>query len=442
MPSRRTILRSFAALSVAGCAPETKVRPDKLHDGASTTDPTSPAVDTGATGTSPPDTGTPTETTPPTGPGPEPATAWSPPGTVDDVTFACGVQTGDALPDGIVVHVRQTGEPVLDLALAVGVDGGWQEVPLDAVGLVPDEGVVRAEITGLLPDHTYSVVAYTADHSRRSLVARFRTALAPGDQRVIRFGATSCLGSLGAPWRSMSRVAQDPAKLDFFLLLGDTIYADEGLEPAGDWEGHWSEALAIDGLRDITAATSVVATWDDHEVDNDFLVWEEPDEVAAGLSAFLRAVPQRPGPNGLLWRKVSWGDAVDLFVLDCRGERSPGAYLSDAQRDWLERELLASTARFKVILNSVPITNMDDLLFGVANSDGWMDYEDDRDRILDHIADNGITGVLWVSGDVHWGAIATVDLPGSGRPDQIEVICGPAGSLVNPVWPPRTAGAT
>jgi phosphodiesterase/alkaline phosphatase D-like protein len=433
MPTRRELLGSAAALSVAACGPDGTLRP---RPGGTQPPPTG---DTGApplpdTGT-PPDTGGPEPTTEPVGPGPEPIVPWDPPGDIDDELFAFGVQTGDPLPGGVLVSVRQHGEGTIDLALAIGTETGWQEIPIaDVVGLPADEGVVQVELTGLLPDHAYSVVAYTAGRARRSISARFRTAIAPDASRIIRFGATSCLGSLGAPWRSLSRVAEDPVKLDFFLLLGDTIYADEGLSPAGDWEGHWDTALATDGLRDISSAASLVATWDDHEVDNDFLVWEQPDEVAAGLIAFQRAIPQRPGPSRLMWRKLSWGTALDVFVMDCRGERSPGAYVSDAQRDWLEQELLASQARFKVIVNSVPITDMDDILFGIANSDGWMDYPADRARILEHITDNGITGVLWISGDVHWGAIATVDPPGGAHAGQIEVICGPAGSFLNPVW--------
>lgn len=304
---------------------------------------------------------------------------------------------------------------------------------------MPDRGVATTEITGLLADHTYAVVAYAPDGVRRSNVGRLRTALAPTASRVLRIGATSCLGSYGAPWRSMTRVAAQ--NLDFFVLLGDTIYADEGLRPAGDWEDRWTDALATDGLRDVTASTSVIATWDDHEVDNDYTWDEEPVEAAAGLAAYLRGIPQRPGPTGAVWRQLSWGAVADVFVLDCRSERTDDVYLTRAQLDWLKGALAASAARFKLIVNSVPITDMDDVLFGIENGGGWMGFPDDRNEILSFIADQAIGGVLWLSGDYHFGLVATVDLPGGPHDDQIEVLCGPSGSLINPVQAAVEQGA-
>jgi alkaline phosphatase D len=410
---RRTFLASTAALAACGSDRALRVPAEPR--------PAHPAPEPEVPPTTTPE--------PPEGPGPEPADPWDPPGELDPVTFACGTQTGDATATAILVSVRAD-EPALSLVLARGVEDGWEEV-LRLDGLVPDDGVLQLELADLVPDTTYSVVAY-ADEVRRGPAARFRTALAPGYSRVIRFGATSCLGSPGSPWPSLSRVAA--YKLDFFLLLGDTIYADEGLRPAGDWEGHWDDALSTAGLRDLTASTSVVATWDDHEVDNDW-TWEADADLALqALDAFRRALPLREGTEGSrLWRKLSWGDAVDLFVLDCRGERIDGDYVSPEQMAWLKDGLLASTARFKIVLNSVPITDMDDVYLGLGDDDRWDGYPEQRTEILDWIAEHAIPGVLWVAGDFHWGAVATIGRPGDPYDDRYEVFCGPSGSLINPI---------
>jgi alkaline phosphatase D len=421
---RRTFLASTAALTA--CAADGALRArDRRPTGESPPTPTSEPTPTGTP------TGTPTATTAPAGPGPEPAEPWDPPGDFDGLTFGRGLQTGDVTPTAALVSVRQHEEDTLTLVLARGVEGGWEEVQW-LEDLVPDAGALQLELTGLVPDTTYSVVAYAADGVRRGWPSRFRTALPPGASRIVRFGATSCLGSPGAPWRSLSRVAEQ--KLDFFLLLGDTIYADEGIVPAGDWEGHWDDALLVGGLRELTASTSVVATWDDHEVDNDW-TWEEAgDDALTALDAFLRALPLRRGTVGSgLWRKLSWGDAVDLFVLDCRGERIDGDYVSPEQMQWLKDGLLASTARFKIVLNSVPITDMDDVYLGLGDDDRWDGYPAQRTEILDWITDHAIPGVLWVAGDFHWGAIASIGRPGEAYDGLTEVFCGPAGSLVNPL---------
>jgi hypothetical protein len=42
--------------------------------------------------------------------------------------------------------------------------------------------------------------------------------------RKIVFGATCCLGQTNSPWYNLAKAAEE--RLDFFLLLGDTTYAD------------------------------------------------------------------------------------------------------------------------------------------------------------------------------------------------------------------------
>ncbi|MEZ4237606.1 MAG: hypothetical protein R3F59_15950 [Myxococcota bacterium] len=77
-------------------------------------------------------------------------------------------------------------------------------------------------------------------------VAHFRTALAPGTRRVVRFGATSC----PEPWCALALALPGGGlTADFFLLPGDTIYADEGLSCPGQYPEHWTRALATEGLR-------------------------------------------------------------------------------------------------------------------------------------------------------------------------------------------------
>lgn len=58
--------------------------------------------------------------------------------------------------------------------------------------------------------------------------------------------------------------------------------------------------------------------------------------------------------------------------------------------------------------------------------DRWQGYPTQRDEILSYITDNTITGVLWLSGDVHHAMINHPDAPGEGPGDQQwEVAAGP-----------------
>lgn len=349
---------------------------------------------------------------------------WQAGGTVDGVTFPTGVQVGDATDAGAVVSVH-TLAPIT-LVVAVAAAGDWTEHarigPLD-----PIDGVVQIALAGLPADSAISVVAYV-DDSRRSAVTRFRSALAPAaDARVVVFGITSCLGG-NEPWPGLTRAATE--QLDFFALIGDTVYANNATTIA-DYRADWNEALLVAGLIDLTASTSIIATWDDHEVGNDWN-WETipPEQFAAARTAYREALPQGAGPDGdSIWRRLSWGKTLDIFVLDSRGERRDGRYLSPAQAIWLKSELTASKSRFKIVLNSVPITDLSTLFGAALESDRWQGYPAERQDILAHTAD--IPGILWLAGDHHYGQIGHVDPEGGAAHAQWEVLVGPSGSNVN-----------
>jgi phosphodiesterase/alkaline phosphatase D-like protein len=412
--SRRRFLISVSALSAA-CSPATASLGRRRSAGSD--------GETGDTGTVPEVTSTWTY-----GPGPEPD-PWEPEGDFDGEAFPFGVQAGDAQSESVVLSVR-TLETTVGLILVRGVEDGWEPV-LELTELPADLDVVQLDLIDLVPDTTYAYAFYTADE-RRSLPGRFRTALYPGQTRMVRFGATSCLGG-NQPWPSLTHAASE--LLDFFVFLGDTIYADSGWDEP-DYEGDWEDALSQAGLQDVTASTSVIATWDDHEVDNDWSFEEPgmPEQALEALASFRRAIPMTQGTLGsTLWRRITWGDAVDVFVLDCRGERVDGRYLSADQMDWLKDGLVSSTARFKIICNSVPITDMDDVYFGVAAGDRWDGHPDDRSELLDHIQDHAIEGILFIAGDFHWGASCSVGRPGTAHDNLREVFCGPGGSAINPL---------
>ncbi len=362
----------------------------------------------------------------PLSPEDEPA-PWEPSGTLDLESFAWGIQIGDAIVDSAILSIR-TQEPAVNTIIARGYEHGWE--PIETVeGLLPVDGIVHHTFEGLSANTPYSVVVYSTDGTRRSFVARFRTALASGTSRKIRFGATSGLGG-NEPWPNLSEAAQE--NLDFFLLLGDTIYADWG-EDTG-FVAKWQEALSTQGLLNLAQSTSFIATWDDHEVANNWS-YSTPgmeEVVQEALEAYFEAMPQRIGPGGTgIWRHIPWGAAMDIFVLDCRGERRDGNYISVEQMEWLKEMLALSPAYFKIIVNSVPITDLFQLVGPLYQEDRWQGYPTQRLEILNHIDSNGITGVLWVSGDFHLGSISLIGAPGDAGAQQWEVLSGPSGSPIN-----------
>ena len=247
----------------------------------------------------------------------------------------------------------------------------------------------------------------------------------------MRFGASCCLGRLAAPWLNLSHAAD--RKLDFFALLGDTVYADPA-DTVDEYRESWREALDTDGLADLTASTATISTWDDHEVKNNWR-WEDlagQEQFDDAVQAFSETFPWREGggPAGL-WRKLAWGDVLDVFALDSRAERTDEDYISEEQMAWLQVELAASTARFKIILNSVPITDLEPIFGAVQEEDRWQGRPEQRLELLEFIDSEQIGGVLWLAGDLHYGQIANVGQVGDPGETAWEVMVGPSGSILN-----------
>lgn len=364
-------------------------------------------------------------------PEPEP---WEPGGTLDSDRFPFGVQVGDVTPSTAVVHLRTYSAPV-SMRLAEARELEWVELD-PQTGLTPlarfDDAdptgmAVVVSLTDLSPDTAYAVVFF--DDDSRSVVARFRTALAATGLRRVVFGATSCLGG-NRPWPALFHAADE--QLDFFGFLGDSVYADGSRTPR-DYRAFWDSTLATEGMVRLTASTSLVVTWDDHEVDNnwDATTFDERT-YATARACFDEAYPRTEGPGGSgVWRVLRWGETLDVFVLDGRSERRPAEeqYLSPEQLDWLVEGLQSSTARFKIVFNSVPITDLSAIFSSFGAEDRWDGFPVQRTALLEAIAD--VPGLLFVSGDVHYGQVGYIDFEGGVAADVVEVFTGPLGSFAN-----------
>lgn len=364
---------------------------------------------------------------------------------VEGATFPLGVSSGDVEPTSAVLWTRYTGAGPLKVRTWRVVQGAAYPFAEDTVN-VEDGGYVHFDATGLTPGDKYRYAFFetAADGGvQRSAVGRFRAAPARGQKEFITLGATSCMEQGHTP-KTLAR-AGERGDIDAFLLLGDTSYNDDpppAAKTIEQFRGKWSANLGQDEFKTLFSATSLLATWDDHEVEND---WNpetiNPLVVAAARQSFFENLPLRRNgtdPNRI-YKSVRWGDTVEIFVLDCRSERKPSTrfngkpnqYLSPEQMEWLKTGLKSSTAVFKVIMNSVPITN-----FGVLaiTGDTWMSYPQQRTELLKWIDDEHIPGVIWVAGDHHFASAGRVAASGAGS-TQLEVLAGPgAVGDVNPLW--------
>ena len=397
-PTRRDLVRALAAL------------------------PALPACRTDA----PADTGTPPADDPRA---PEPTQAWSGAGVPDPATFPLGVQSGDPLPTGVRLWTRTVGDAPLTLRWAQWDGAAWSEGAPRAAPTA--DGYAHVDLDAV-PEDTPIAFQFVDDAGAASPIGQCRTAVAADHTGRIRFGATSCADQDHGEFPALEAIAAF-APMDFFLWLGDTVYCD-GDATTEDFRATWAENLSKSSMQAVNHITSGVHTWDDHEVTNN---WDpqtiDPALRDTAFAAFYETTPVRPDVPGRLWRRLRFGAAVELFVLDCRSERdlAAGLYLSRAQLDWLKAGLTSSDATWKIIANSVPIADMPPAWdIADSRSDRWEGYEDQRAELLDHITDSGLTGVLFVSGDLHQTCIYRVEETGP-RSAIFDVMAGPAGSFLN-----------
>jgi alkaline phosphatase D len=157
----------------------------------------------------------------------------------------------------------------------------------------------------------------------------------------------------------------------------------------------------------------IVHQWDDHDaglnnLDKNYPDWNLTQQV------FQEYTPSYPLPAVTpgIWQNFSYAQA-DFFVLDCRSQRDfwldpegPDKSMLDGnnlgaigQLQWLEKGLLTSSARWKVIFTSV-ITNPT-----TKQNDAWGAYPTEWNALKDFINSNHISGIVFIAGDLHLGAI-------------------------------------
>lgn len=373
---------------------------------------------------------TPEGTEPPT---PAPARSASPAAPepevpVDPVRFPWGVVVTDPLAGSALVRVfaRETDRVMLHLQRHDGeawVDAGVQE-------LARDGATHPGTLTGLTADTVYAV--WAAVEGVRSDVTRFRTAPFGVPRRRIRLGATSCLNFSNPGMRNLTHVAEHD--VDLFLMLGDAVYAD-GSRTVEGYRTSWEEHFVRPAMGELFAASAILSVWDDHEVDNNWTL--DPASSNAVSEATLRSarqvmdefLPQRAGPDGY-YRTHRWGEDVEFFLLDCRGERGEDRMVSDAQLAFVIERLQASTARFKIVLSSVHLTDHQALFSTIEAADRWQGVPAQRAELVATLAN--VPGTLVLTGDMHFGSVQQLDPEGPGAAVW-EIAAGPSGSFLAPV---------
>jgi alkaline phosphatase D len=382
----------------------------------------------------------------------------SAPATAGAVQFTDGVASGDVTSTRAVLWTR------VDVADNIKVEG-WTNADLSGpkafkgkfFTTAARDYTVKIDVTGLTPNTQYWY-RFRKDEDF-SPVGTFKTAPDSNTSANLRLdytGDSDVVKINGVPAVNNFEVlnALKNENPDAWVYLGDTIYADSQFRPTpattlDEYRDLYREGRTYSNLTNLLSATSTYATWDDHEVVDDYdAATVNPAQYAAGRQAFFEWMPIRE--TGLphdpscagdpIYRKFSWGKDVDVFMLDersCRSAEGDAACLGDlaptlptaarqlfpfnfflspsppagcltalnnpsrtllgpVQKAQFKNDLLNSTAQYKLIVSQDPIQQ-----FFVLPYDRWEGYPAERSEILNFIRNNGIDNTLFLTTDTH-----------------------------------------
>ena len=321
-----------------------------------------------------------------------------------------GIQSGDVSAEAAVVWARsdRPSRMLIEVATSERFNGVRTVAVVDAL---PESDFTAKVLIDDLPagqDIFYRVRFQDLSFPTvvgEPQVGRFRTA--PDDRRSISFvwsGDTAGQGwgideARGGMRTYASMLSTRP---DFFIHSGDSIYADCPIpsqlklpngeiwknlvtedksrvaQTLADFRGNYKYNLLDHNLRRFNAEVPTFAQWDDHEVTNDWWPGEMLQQseytdksalllAARGRRAFHEFMPTRDISGGRIYRQISRGPLLDIFLLDMRSHRGPNGDRGDhadgpppissgrRRSHGLSARLLKSQATWKVIAADLPI---------------------------------------------------------------------------------------
>jgi alkaline phosphatase D len=392
----------------------------------------------------------------------------------DRPLISLGVQSGDVSVDSGVVWARS--DRPSRMRLEIATTDSFKDIRHGAfVDALPETDFTAKTLIEGLPsgqDIFYRIRFEDLSSptiASEAVVGRFRTA--PANRRSISFvwsGDTAGQGwgidEARGGMRTYATMLR--SRPDFFIHSGDNIYADGPIsaeqklpngqvwknlvieekskvaETLAEFRGNHKYNLFDHNVRAFNAEVPIFSQWDDHEVTNNWWPGEPLTRAehlrkkyveknalllaARASRAFHEYMPMREtlAEPGRVYRKISYGPLLDIFMLDMRSYRGPNGegreanygpdayFLGPVQVAWLKRELMASRATWKVIAADMPLGLVvvydGDRKWGVeavAQGDGPpLGRELEIADLLSFIKHAGIRNTVWLTADVHYTA--------------------------------------
>lgn len=382
----------------------------------------------------------------------------------DSGPFQHGVASGDPLWDRVILWTRITPESHRDpnqspansasYSWRVALDPGMQVIIAEGSGTTTTarDLTVKIDVTGLASDTTY----YYQFRHGGSLSDIGRTKTLPlGSVDHLRIAFTSCSWYTVGYFNVYKAIAERQ-DLDVVLHLGDYIYEygarlanpllpDRQHKPnreivsLSDYRTRHAQYKTDPDLREAHRQHPFITVWDDHESANDS--WSGgaenhdpnvegswPARRGAAIQAYFEWMPIREtgldnNSDQLVYRNFRFGDLLNLTMLDTRltGRDEQAdildratindpnrSLLGQTQETWLYEQLSDAQTQgvtWKLLGQQVMMAQLlSDQV--ILNEDQWDGYPAARQRLFNHLKNDGIENFGVLTGDIHtsWAA--------------------------------------
>ena len=383
----------------------------------------------------------------------------------DRSVFPLGVASGDPTSESVILWTRLALDPTADdgagglpdediaIAWDLAADEDFSKVL--ASELIPAKAAfghaVHVDAKGLEPGTSYWYRFRIGDQT--SPVGQTAT-LPDGSPDAFGLAVVNCQMYEGGAYGAYRNLLDED--VDLVVHLGDYIYEYPGgegpgrhslpnrmLKTLGDFRLRYASYKLDPDLQAAHARFPFVATWDDHEVANNYMGDTVPgdasaDEVeerkAAAYQAWWENMPVRldppDGPDLAVYRDFSMGDLATLFLLDerqdsaeppCRESSTAGldygncddvegddrTRLGTDQEEWLADALAGSRSRWNLLGNPVVLAGIDAGKDEPAYYlDTWDGFPEARKRLIAQLAD--VDNPVVLTGDYHAGMVLDV----------------------------------
>ncbi len=229
------------------------------------------------------------------------------------------------------------------------------------------------------------------------------------------FGSCNRQDALQPLWKPI--LADHP---DLWVWMGDNIYGDS---PVMDTlHAKYARQNANVDYQLLKASTPLIGIWDDHDYGiNDggkhFAQKKASRDVMFDFLGVPDDAPERKREGAYASHTFEEGEQqVKVILLDGRYFRdtltridrvyqvnSTGQILGDAQWKWLENELKTSTAQVNFIVSGIQILPTEHAY------EKWANFPQEREKLLNLIANSGVQNPILLSGDRHIAEIMKLE---------------------------------